>query len=72
MNLEIHRSLIRFSKIDKSYFQSLLNAGGFYFEERADYTTLLVSTVSDGLERVASHIQQTWLKSLATDEKVGE
>ena len=78
MNLSIYKSLMEYSRKNRSNFQSLMSAGNFFFEGRADYRTkLLVFTISNGTSRKASYVPEDWLrppsplKDIDTEE-VGE
>ena len=67
MNAFIYQGLMDYSKKNKSGFQSLMNAGNFFFEGRADYQTkMIVFTVSSGTSRRGTHVLTDWLKP---DEK---
>lgn len=73
MTSEVYKGLMLCRKSNKTRFQNLLGAGDFNFEGRADYRTrLLVFTVSDGGERNASHIPESYLPTPAAEEIVGE
>lgn len=69
---------MEYSRKNRSDFQSLMSAGNFFFEGRADYhTKLLVFTISNGTSRKVLHVPEDWLwppsplKDIDT-EKVGE
>ena len=78
MNLSIYKSLMEHSRKNRSNFQSLMSAGNFFFEGRADYRTkLIVFTISNGISRSASHVPEDWLQLPSTlkdvdKEEVGE
>ena len=70
MNTRIYDALIKYSKSNKSQFQSLLSSGDFYFEGRTDYKTKqLVFTTPNGTDRKGSHIPSEWLESPAAKEE---
>lgn len=71
----MYKSLMNFSKISRKKFNSLISAGNFYFEGRNSYNTKqLVITVSDGANRVGSHIPEEFLPKIndEEEEEVGE
>ena len=63
MDLSIYKGLMVYCKRNRSGFQSLMIAGNFLLEGRADYQTkLLVFTTSNGSNRIASHVPEYWLR----------
>ena len=70
MNQRIYDALMKYSKSNKSQFQSLISSGDFYFEGRTDFRTkLLVFTTSNGTDRKGSHIPLEWLPSPAAKDE---
>ena len=63
MDISIYKGLMEYCKKNRSGFQSLIIAGNFFLEGRADYETkLLVFTTSNGSNRIASHVPANWLR----------
>ena len=73
MDQSVYKGLMEYSKKYRSNFQSLMSAGNFFFEGRADYKTkLLVFTISNGTGRKASHVPEEWIRPVVEVEDVGQ
>jgi hypothetical protein len=69
MSAAIYKGIMACSKANKIRFDNIMAAGNFKFEGRAEYKTRqLLFTISDGGERKASHIPESWLKIPAAEE----
>ena len=63
MDISIYKGLVEYSQKNRIRFQSLMVAGSFFLEGRADYNTRhLVFTTSNGKNRMASHVPEGWLR----------
>jgi hypothetical protein len=72
MSGAIYKGIMACSKTNKTRFDNIMAAGNFKFEGRAEYKTRqLLFTISDGGERKASHIPESWLKIPAAEELYG-